>query len=121
MSDTTLLTAEQRIAPRVAFDALAVLSRDGARIGDFRVENLSSGGAYVTGDSLPPPIGEPVDVLLKASQLGVISLRAKVVRCTTSSRGLGIGLEFCRAASHIEDLIVDAVITELRKLRVIAA
>ncbi|MBI3206338.1 MAG: PilZ domain-containing protein [Myxococcales bacterium] len=62
MSDTTLLTSEQRTDPRVAFDALAVLSRDGARIGDFRVENLSAGGAYVTGQSLPPPIGEPVDV-----------------------------------------------------------
>ena len=121
MSHTLPTTAEQRSNPRAAFDALAVLSRDGARIGAFQVENLSAGGAYVTGQSLPPPLGERVDVLLKASQLGVISLRAKVVRCSASPQGLGIGIEFCRAESHIEDLIVDAVVGELRKLHIGAA
>ena len=93
MSDTTLLTAEQRTDPRVAFDALAVLSQGGARIGDFRVENLSAGGAYVTGQSVPPPIGEPVDVLLKAGQLGGSRLRAEGVRCSSVVRGLGWGVE----------------------------
>ncbi len=92
----------------------------GSRIGDYRVRDLSAGGAFVTGGSVPP-VGAPVDVLIKADQFGVISLRADVVRCATHADGAGVGLRFRPAPTHIEDMIVDAVLGELRKARRVVA
>ncbi|MFO0570068.1 MAG: PilZ domain-containing protein [Polyangiaceae bacterium] len=120
MNPSPLLTSEQRAHPRVGFDAIAVLSIQGSRIGDYRVRDLSAGGAFVTGGSVPP-VGAPVDVLIKADQFGVISLRADVVRCATHADGAGVGLRFRPAPTHIEDMIVDAVLGELRKARRVVA
>jgi len=120
MTRPPLPTDEQRAHPRVAFDARAVLSLHGERIGDYRVRDLSEGGAYVTGQSVPPP-GGPVDVLLEADAFGALALKADVVRCTPHPEGAGLGLRFRPAPNHIEDLIVEAILSELRKPRGVAA
>jgi hypothetical protein len=109
--------AERRSKHRVDLDGRAVLFQRGDHLGQYVLENLSAGGAWITGDRSVRP-GHLVHLLIDlAPRSETLSLTGSVRRTRAESNGgsstTGMAIAFPALSADQEDAIHDAVLRAL--------
>lgn len=105
--------AERRAHPRVPFQATARLFTEAQVIGDYSVQDLSVGGALLSG-TVAPTANAVYGVWLSSTRLGAVRVAAEVVRVQQSADGrVSLGVRFRNPPSKIEAMIQEAVLAEL--------
>lgn len=101
---------ERRKHPRMQVPARAVLLCDGVEIGQYAVDNLSPGGALLTGE-VAPSRGELLQILLEVDgRSAPIEVDAMVVRNSRrDSSDDSIAVRFEHWSSATEDAIREAL------------
>lgn len=104
---------ERRSNHRVALDARAVLFQRGDRVGQYTLENISAGGAMVSGDRDLRP-GHLVHLLIDlATGHQTMSLTGSVRRVREQKDGVDMAIAFPVLSADEEDAIHDAVLRAL--------
>ena len=107
---------DRRSSRRVDLDGRAVLFQRGDRIGQYVLENISAGGALISGESNVRP-GHLVHVLIDLeSGHGTMSLTGSVRRVqheNGNGKGNGVAISFPILSADQEDAIHDAVLRAL--------
>jgi hypothetical protein len=113
MPNSAWAGAERRAHPRVPFQATARLFTEAQVIGDYAVQDLSVGGALLSG-TVAPTVGGVFGVWLSSTRLGAVRVAAEVVRVQQSADGrVSLGVKFRNPPSKIEAMIQEAVLGEL--------
>ncbi len=104
-------TRERRRDHRLYVPATAVLFVEGVEIGQYAVDNLSPGGALLTGD-MSFERGESVQLLLQMDGGDeTVQLDARVVRThLVSGPGSAIAVAFELASAGVEDALREALV-----------
>jgi hypothetical protein len=105
---------ERRRHPRINVGARARVSLAGAAVGDLELRDISVGGAFLSGGEAPP-LGSVLDIEITSGLLAGARLRAEIVRHQTVAGGMGMGVRFCDAESHIAQMMQNVVLAELEK------
>ncbi len=104
---------DRRLHHRVDLDGRAVLFQRGDRIGQYALENLSAGGAFISGARDLQP-GHLVHVLI---DFGVgdppMSMTGSIRRVREANNGVSLALRFPALSADQEDAIQDAVLRAL--------
>lgn len=108
---------ERRQHPRVKFSAEAVVSVDGKEVGTYEIQDLSVGGAYLTGGQ-GFAAGTRIVLRITSSLLRGAVLEASVIRARPFKNCVGIGVQFMPAASKVDELLQQTIIAELKKANV---
>ena len=104
---------DRRLDPRVDLGGRAVLFSRGDPIGRYKLENVSAGGALISGDRELRP-GHLVHALMDlATGEAPMSMTAAVRRVRDVSHGVGMALTFPVLSADQEDAIHDAVLRAL--------
>jgi hypothetical protein len=108
---------ERRANHRVDLEGRAVLFQRGDRVGQYTLENLSAGGAWISGEQKLRP-GHLVHVLIDLSSSGeTMSLTGAVRRARPHQNGngssVGLAIAFPVLSPDQEDAIQDAVLRAL--------
>lgn len=111
----------RRRFPRAQMAAPAFLVLDGGRTsGPFLVENLSAGGALLTGDAAIAP-GTTVTVQLRLRDAAPIAVAGRVVREVPQSSGqrdrFSFAVRFRDVSANDEDRIQSAVLASIEESR----
>jgi len=97
----TSIPGERRIYTRVQTEGLALVRRHGRLLGAFEVDNMSIGGALLSG-STSLRVGERVHLTVHLTP-SVVELDAKVVR-SVDDRGYAVSFDgAARVLSAIDD------------------
>lgn len=102
------LDLEQRRFPRVPFRARANVLRKNRWLGGLAVENLSQGGAYLSGNA-GLALGERVTLAIHEAELGRVILTARVVRHDRSLGHSGFAVEFRMPSERTSGRIRSAI------------
>jgi PilZ domain len=106
-------TADRRSNHRVDLDGRAVLFQRGDHVGQYTLENLSAGGAMISGDRDLRP-GHLVHVLIDlATGEDTMSLTGAVRRVRNEGNGVGLAIAFPVLSADQEDAIHNAVLRAL--------
>ncbi|MGB8224254.1 MAG: PilZ domain-containing protein [Polyangiales bacterium] len=109
-------TGDRRSSHRVDLDGRAVLFQRGGHVGQYRLENISAGGAMIAGDRDLRP-GHLVHVLLDFdSGDETMSLTGSVRRVRAGdngNNGVGLAIAFPVLSADQEDAIHNAVLRAL--------
>ncbi|TFH31399.1 MAG: PilZ domain-containing protein [Myxococcales bacterium] len=104
---------DQRSNHRVDLDGRAVLFQRGDHVGQYTLENISAGGAMVTGDRELRP-GHLVHLLIDlATGEETMSLTGSVRRVRDKDNGVGLAIAFPVLSADQEDAIHNAVLRAL--------
>ena len=104
---------ERRSNHRVDLDGRAVLFQRGDHVGQYTLENISAGGAMVSGDRNLRP-GHLVHLLIDLETgEDTMSLTGSVRRVRDKSNGVGLAIAFPVLSADQEDAIHDAVLRAL--------
>jgi hypothetical protein len=104
---------DRRDHHRVDLDGRAVLFQRGDPVGQYTLENLSAGGAMISGEGAPRP-GHLVHVLIDlAAGDETMSLTGSVRRVRDDGNGAGVALAFPSLSADQQDAIQDAVLRAL--------
>jgi len=114
---------DRRTSHRVDLDGRAVLFQRGDRVGQYTLENISAGGALISGERKLRP-GHLVHVLIDLASSGeTMSLTGSVRRVRDGDRrdgngngaadGVGLAISFPVLSADQEDAIHDAVLRAL--------
>jgi hypothetical protein len=104
---------DRRSNHRVDLDGRAVLFQRGDRVGQYTLENISAGGAMVTGGRDLRP-GHLVHLLIDLESGGeTMSLTGSVKRVRGNSNGAGLAISFPILSADQEDAIHNAVLRTL--------
>ena len=104
---------DRRSNHRVDLDGRALLFQRGDPVGQYTLENISAGGAMITGDRNLRP-GHLVHLLIDlASSEETMSLTGSVRRVHDQSDGVGLAIAFPVLSADQEDAIHDAVLRAL--------
>lgn len=104
---------DRRVHARVDLDGRALVFQRGDVVGQYVLENLSAGGARISGDRNLRP-GHLVHVLLElASADQPMSLTGSVRRVRNDENGVSLALHFPTLSADQEDAIHDAVLRAL--------
>jgi len=111
------LHRERRGHHRVDLDGRALVLQRGNVVGRYSLENLSAGGAFVSGEKAVRP-GHLVHVLLDLA-LGepALSVTGSVHRVENGGSGVSLALHFPALSADQEDAIHDAVLRTLLRRR----
>jgi len=110
---------ERRRHPRVKFSAEAMISVNGTEIGTYEVQDLSAGGAFLTGQ-FSVGAGERIEIRITSSLLRGARLEAKVMRTQFLKNCVGLGVQFLPATSKLDEILQETIISELKKANVAA-
>jgi len=102
---------ERRLAPRAQALGRAVVF-DGPRAHEYRVENLSAGGALLLGSPVPP-VGSRLQLVLRLGALPTDVIEARVAY-QTASRRPGFAVAFVELDASLQDLIQDVVLAAMQ-------
>ena len=112
---------DRRSNHRVDLDGRAVLFQRGDRVGQYTLENISAGGAMVSGDRNLRP-GHLVHLLIDLDAGGeTMSLTGSVRRVRDESNGVALAISFPILSADQEDTIHNAVLRALVRREAIAA
>lgn len=104
---------DRRSSHRVDLDGRAVLFQRGHHVGQFRLENISAGGALVSGERELRP-GHLVHLLIDfETGEETMSLTGSVRRVRDGNNGVGLAIAFPILSADQEDAIHDAVLRAL--------
>lgn len=100
---------DRRKHRRAAVNATAVLLDEGVELGHYLVQNLSAGGALLTGDD-GPELGSLLTVLLEIEGQTPFELAGHVIRRKERLGQLSaIAVAFEHESGYTEDLILSAM------------
>jgi len=106
-------TGDRRASQRVELDGRAVLFQRGDHVGQYTLENISAGGAMVSGDRDLRP-GHLVHLLIElATGDETLSLTGSVRRVRNGNNGVGLAIAFPVLSADQEDAIHNAVLRAL--------
>ncbi len=105
---------ERRRHPRIPVTARARASLEGEAAGDLEVRDISEGGAFLVGGEAPP-IGSVLEIQITSGVFAGARLRAMIVRHQPVAQGVGMGVCFCDAESHIAQMLQSVILAELEK------
>jgi len=104
---------DRRSNHRVEIDGRAVLFQRGDRVGQYELENISAGGAMVSGELDLRP-GHLVHLLIDlATGEETMSLTGSVRRVRSKNNGVALAISFPVLSADQEDAIHDAVLRAL--------
>jgi len=104
---------DRRLSHRVDLDGRAVLFQRGHHVGQYTLENISAGGAFVSGERDLRP-GHLVHLLIDfATGEETMSLTGSVRRVRDKDDGVGLAIAFPVLSPDQEDAIHDAVLRAL--------
>ncbi len=104
---------DRRLHHRVDLDGRAVLFQRGDRIGQYALENLSAGGAFISGERDLRP-GHLVHVLIDfGARDPTMSVTGSIHRVREAGNGVSLALRFPALSADQEDTIQDAVLRTL--------
>jgi len=104
---------DRRKHPRFNVPATASIFHDGLELGRYLVQNLSLGGALLTGDSKAPE-DVVVQVLLELDDHRSIEIEARVVRHLYAfGQTTALAIAFEHADSYSEDMITEAMLDQM--------
>lgn len=114
---TTAVKSDRRFEPRASHLGTAVVHVNRWWTHEYRVEDLSAGGALLT-DGPPLEIGHTVGLVLRLRGLETLWVDARVLRRLHGPGG-GVAVAFVDLEAAVEDLIHDVVVAALsgRRLR----
>lgn len=111
---------DRRSNHRVDLDGRAILFQRGDRVGQYTLENISAGGAMVSGDRNLRP-GHLVHLLIDLDTGGeTMSLTGSVRRSRDASNGVALAISFPIMSADQEDAIHNAVLRALVRREAIA-
>jgi hypothetical protein len=112
---------DRRSNHRIDLDGRAVLFQRGDRVGQYTLENISAGGAMVSGDRDLRP-GHLVHLLIDLERgEETMSLTGSVRRVRDHNDGLGLAIAFPVLSADQEDAIHNAVLRALLRRNAEAA
>jgi hypothetical protein len=112
---------DRRSNHRIALDGRAVLFQRGDRVGQYTLENISAGGAMVSGDRDLRP-GHLVHLLIDLERgEETMSLTGSVRRVRDRNNGVGLAIAFPVLSADQEDAIHNAVLRALLRRNAEAA
>jgi hypothetical protein len=112
---------DRRSNHRVDLDGRAVLFQRGDRVGQYTLENISAGGAMVSGDRNLRP-GHLVHLLIDLDTgEETMSLTGSVRRARDNDNGVGLAISFPVMSADQEDAIHNAVLRALLRREAVAA
>ncbi len=112
---------DRRSNHRVDLDGRALLFQRGDRVGQYTLENISAGGAMVSGDRDLRP-GHLVHLLIDlAAGEETMSLTGSVRRVRDKNNGVALAIAFPILSPDEEDAIHDAVLRTLVRRDALAA
>lgn len=103
--------ANRRLAPRAQTLGRAVVF-DGPTANEYRVENLSAGGALLVGGPVPP-VGARLQMVLRVGSIPTDVIEARVAY-RMGSAGPGFAVTFVELDASLQDLIQDVVLAAMR-------
>src|SRR5690606_4544460 len=101
--------AERRRFARINLGATATLLQRGGQVGRFTVQNLSAGGALLTGAS-DVARSAPLRVLLELPDGEALTLGARVLRRAKAGGLVALAVAFRHISAASEDRIQDALL-----------
>lgn len=106
-------TEDRRLNHRIDLDGRAVLFQRGDRVGQYKLENISAGGAFVSGNRNLRP-GHLVHLLIDLAADGeTMSLTGSVRRVRNGNSKVGLAIAFPVLSADQEDAIHNAVLRTL--------
>ncbi|MDH3842654.1 MAG: PilZ domain-containing protein [Myxococcales bacterium] len=104
---------DRRVHHRVDLDGRAVVFQRGAHVGQYALENLSAGGAFISGERELRP-GHLVHVLIDfAAGNPPMSMTGSIHRVREADNGVSLAIRFPVLSADQEDAIQDAVLRTL--------
>ncbi len=107
----TAREADRRLAPRGRPLGRAVVF-DGPMANEYRVENLSAGGALLLGGPVPP-VGARLQMVLRVGSIPTDRIEARVA-FRMSGPGPGFAVAFIELDASLQDLIQDVVLAAMQ-------
>ncbi len=105
------MQGERRLVPRVQALGRAVVF-DGPAAHEYRVENLSAGGALLSGEPIPA-VGTRLQLALRVGAIPGDLIEARVAY-RISGRRPGFAVAFVELDASLQDLVQDVVLATLQ-------
>ncbi len=107
----TRMQGNRRLAPRAQALGRAVVF-DGPTAHEYRVENLSAGGALLIGAPVPA-VGTRLRLVLRVGAIPADPIEARVTHRTAGSQP-GFAVAFVELEASLQDLVQDVVLATLQ-------